>query len=89
MKKYWLERYDKLLITRAAIGDKDGTRIVRLMVNTGSSYTILPLYPLEAIGSNPSVAKEKVRVLTASGLIFAPIVKVGWFNCLGHKISHF
>ena len=89
MKKYQLERYGKLLITRAAIGDKDGTRIVRLMVDTGSSYTILPLDPLEAIGSNPSIAKDKVRILTASGLIVAPTVRVGWINCLGHRTPHF
>lgn len=63
MKKYLLARYGPLLITRAAVGDKDGTRVLRLLVDTGSSYTILPFEVLEAIGSRPGLAKDKVRIL--------------------------
>ena len=89
MKRYRIEYLGKLLITRAAVSGEDGTRILRLLIDTGSSYTILPFDLLEAIGSNPSLAKDKVRIHTASGLIVAPVVKVDWFNSLGKKISDF
>ena len=44
---------------------------------------------LEAIGSNPSHSKNKIRIHTASGLIIAPVVKVAFFNSLGKKLSDF
>lgn len=89
MREYPLERYGQLLITRVAVGDKDGTRVVRLLVDTGSSYTILPFGLLEAIGCQPSLSKDKMRILTASGLIVAPTVIVRWLHSLGHRIPHF
>ncbi|MBC8185219.1 clan AA aspartic protease [candidate division KSB1 bacterium] len=89
MKRYRLESFGKLLVTKAAVNNKDGTRILNLLIDTGSSYTILPFELLEAIGSNPSLAKEKIRIHTAPGLIIAPAVKVAWFNALGKKIPNF
>ena len=89
MKRYRLESFGKLFITRAAVSDKDGTRILRLLIDTGSSYTILSFELLEAIGSNPGLVKEKIRIYTASNLIFAPVVRVAWFNSLGKKIPDF
>ncbi len=89
MKRYRLESFGKLLVTKAAVSDKDGTRILNLLIDTGSSYTILPFELLEAIGSNPSLSKEKVRIHTASGLIITPTVKVAWFNSLGKQIPDF
>jgi predicted aspartyl protease len=89
MKRYRLESFGRLLVTKAAVSDRDGTRILNLLIDTGSSYTILPVEMLEAIGSNPSLSKEKIRIHTASGLIIAPTVKVVWFNSLGNKIPDF
>jgi len=89
MKTYPVERYGRLLITRAAVGDKDGTRVVRVLVDTGSSYTILPFDLLEAIGCHPSLSKDRVRLWTASGVVVAPIVTVQWFHSLGRRISRF
>jgi aspartyl protease family protein len=62
---------------------------VKLLVDTGSSYTILPFEILEAIGCNPSSAKEKIRIGTANGYIIAPAVRVEWLHCLGHRINDF
>jgi len=89
MKKYRLELYGRLLIAKAAVGDQNGTRILKLLVDTGSSFTILPFELLEAIGCNPSLSKDKIRIHTASGLIIAPVVKVAWLNSLGKKLPDF
>ena len=89
MKRYRLDSFGRLLLTRAAVSDKHGTRILRLLIDTGSSYTILPFELLEAIGCNQSFVKEKIRIHTASGLIFAPVVRLARFNSLGEKISDF
>ena len=89
MREYKLESYGNLLLTRAAVGDNDGVRVVKLLIDTGSSYTILPFEILEAIGSSPSLARERVGISTASGYIIAPAVRVEWFNCLGYRVDAF
>jgi len=50
MKKYILQRIERLLILRAAIFGRQGVRVVRLLVDTGSTYTILPNEVLYSIG---------------------------------------
>jgi aspartyl protease family protein len=89
MREYKLESYGNLFLTRAAVGGKDGVRVVKLLIDTGSSYTILPFEILEAIGSSPILARERVRLATASGYIIAPAVRVEWFNCLGYRVDAF
>lgn len=89
MKKYRLESYGQLLLSRVAVGGRNGLRVVKLLIDTGSSYTILPFDILEAIGSEPSVARDRVRITTGSGYLIAPIVSVDWFNALGCKLTDF
>ena len=89
MRQYQLESYGNLLLTRTAVSGKDGIRVLKLLVDTGSTYTILPFEILEAIGCAPSLAQERVRLTTASGNIMAPIVEVEWFHSLGDRINNF
>ena len=60
MKQYQLESCGNLLLTRAAVSGRDGIRVLKLLVDTGSTYTILPFEILEAVGCTPSLAREKV-----------------------------
>ena len=89
MMEYQLESYGNLLLTRAAVGGRDGVRVLKLLIDTGSTYTILPFEILEAIGCNPGLARKRVRLTTASGDIIAPAVEVKWFHSLGRRIDNF
>jgi len=52
-KFYPLQRQGNLLWVRAAVGSNDGSVIVvRLLVDTGSSFTVLPTKVVEALGCN-------------------------------------
>jgi len=61
--------------------------VVRLLVDTGSAYTILPVEVLESIGCSPAVSIEHVRIITGSGYLIAPKVRLSWFHCLGQKVD--
>lgn len=63
--------------------------MLKLLVDTGSTYTILPVEVLEALGCNPTASKDHVRITTASGYVLAPRVAVSWFQALGRKRRNF
>ena len=46
MKKYQLINTGNLLITKACISGTDGNKVLSLLVDTGSSYTIMPVEAL-------------------------------------------
>lgn len=87
-KPYQLHRQGNLLISRAAIGGADGSVVIlRLLLDTGASYTMLPVEAVEAIGCDTHHPLQKVRIVAANGVIIAPIIAVPWFNCLGQRVE--
>lgn len=89
MPTYKLQKVGSLFLTKAAISGPEGTKVLRLLVDTGSSYTVLPVEFLEASGCSPADSRERIRVVTGSGFIIAPLVQVEWINALGYKIEGF
>lgn len=88
MKRYRLDRIGQLLLTRAAVHGPDGTKVVKLLVDTGSSYTILPVEVLQSTGCDPALRREgEVRLITGNGVVIAPRVSVEWFHSLGQQIE--
>ena len=89
-RSYRLNRQGNLLLLRAAIGGADGSVVVlRLLLDTGASFTVLPVEVLEAIGSETHRPLRRVRIVAANGVIVAPVVAVPWFHCLGQRVEGF
>jgi aspartyl protease family protein len=89
MKVYKLKRIGQLLFTPGVIKGDRGVVYFTLLVDTGSTYTILPWEQLTTVGLESSVTDEKVRLTTASGIVIAPRIKTGWFSCVGLKFDSF
>ena len=89
MRNYKLEKIGQLLFTTGAVKGKAEVMNFTLLVDTGSTYTILPWEPLEKIGLDPSLTDKKVSIVTASGIVYAPMIKVDWFSCLGKSFKSF
>jgi predicted aspartyl protease len=87
MKRYRLQKTGSLLITKAALTGPHGTKILNLLIDTGSTYTIAPTEALEATGCSPAESKEHIRIITGSGTILAPLVKISRFECLGRRTA--
>ena len=85
MKRYRLAAILDLLTTRGAIHGLRGTRVLQLLVDTGASRTILPSELLVSLGYDPSASPERVRLVTGSGYLMVPLVKVQRFQALGKE----
>ena len=89
-KIYRCYRQQNVLWLRAAVGQSgDAPLLVRLLVDTGASYTVLPTQILRRIGCNLDRPNQKKKIVTANGALDVPIVTVPWFNCLGIKRENY
>jgi predicted aspartyl protease len=81
---YPLQRSGNLLFLRASINGVSGDSLrVRLLIDTGSSYTTLPLKILTDLGYDISAAPSRIAIMTAGGMGRAPMLPIVAFNCLG------
>src|SRR3990170_3073903 len=90
MKKiYKLERHGRLLMTRSFVKGERGKAYPKLLIDTGSAYTILSQELLEFIGSSPATASKRQRIITGSGYEIVPVVSVRTFSCFGKSLEDF
>ncbi|HAT13041.1 MAG TPA: peptidase A2A [Microcoleaceae bacterium UBA11344] len=91
-KVYRLLRYGQnLLAVQATVGSREGGDFVRvrLLVDTGSSFTILPVQVLQNLGYDTRNPLRRQELVTGQGRIYAPVINVSWFNCVGQFIENF
>jgi predicted aspartyl protease len=91
-KVYRLLRYGQnLLAVQATIGSREGGDFlrVRLLIDTGSSFTILPVEVLQNLGYDTGNPLRRQELVTGQGRIYAPVINVSWFNCVGQFIENF
>jgi clan AA aspartic protease (TIGR02281 family) len=58
-----------------------------MALDTGATYTMIPWEVAEALGYKPEFSKEKVTLVTASGIETAPVIKIRKIAILGEYIN--
>ncbi|MEG4808022.1 retropepsin-like aspartic protease [Microcoleus sp. F8-D3] len=87
---YRCSRYGNLLVLKAAASSTSNTvRQFRLLVDTGSTYTVLRVNILEALGCDIQNPLRRIRTSAGGSIVEAPVVAVPWFNCLGERLENF
>lgn len=90
MKKiYKLEKQGNLLTTRGFLEGDQGKAYPKLLVDTGSAYTIISQELLEFVGSSPAAASKRQRIITGSGYEIVPVVSVQAFHCFGKTLKDY
>jgi len=89
-KSYRASRFGNTLLLRAVVGSGSGNVLqVQLLVDTGASYTMLPVEVIEKLGYDTHHPLRQVQLTSANGIVVAPLVAVSWFNCLGQLLKNF
>jgi hypothetical protein len=82
---YRAQAYQNLWVVQAVVGSEViQPSLVRLLVDTGASYTVLPSRVLQQMGCDLSGAKQ-LAIVAAGGLMQVPVVRIPWFSCLGQR----
>ena len=63
-------------------------RIIKMAMDTGASYTIIPIETAIAIGYDPALSKKHIEITTASGVVITTIIKVESVTCLGQEVKN-
>nr|AIA11142.1 Aspartyl protease [uncultured bacterium] len=85
---YPVQHYKNLFIVNAAIGSlTTQPKVIRLLVDTGASYTLISRKILISAGYDLENVPKKLTIIAASGNLQAPIIQLNWFNCLGSHIT--
>lgn len=62
-------------------------RGLKLAVDTGATYTMLPPDLLIDIGYDPTRSERRLELSTASGVIVVPVLRVRLLRCLGLAVK--
>jgi predicted aspartyl protease len=89
VKRYRFKLWQNLIIVRAAIESEHRFRVAQLMVDTGSSKTVLPWEKLEDLGYDPAVTRERHQIFTVDSMIVVPQVRLQGLYCLGKMRENF
>ncbi len=89
MRIYKAEKRGALLTIRAFLEGTSGKAYAKLLLDTGSAYTLISQEILESIGCSPALPKRTQRIITGSGYEIVPVVSVNQFHCLGSLLENF
>lgn len=59
-----------------------------MALDTGATYTIIPWEVAEILGYEPAVSKDRVAMVTASGVERAPLITLKSISVLGMAVSN-
>ncbi len=65
----------------------EGRRKVKMALDTGATYTMIPWEVSELLGYEAELSKESISLVTASGVERAPIIKVKSMDVLGRDVD--
>jgi len=63
------------------------SRIVRMALDTGATYVMVPWHVVEALGYAPAKARRSISITTASGTEIAPMLRLDKVTVLGKSVE--
>jgi predicted aspartyl protease len=89
MKLYHLVVRSGLLFTRAALKQQALLRVVTLLLDSGSSYTVLSWGIISSLGLDPGASTSQRPIMTANGELLLSEFTIEEFHALGQRLGHF
>ena len=68
-------------------GKGNSKQKIRMALDTGATYTMIPWETAEVLGLEPELSKERIEIITASGVEKSPLVTLKSMVVLGKRIE--
>lgn len=62
------------------------SRIVRMALDTGATYVMVPRHVVQVLGYNLARARRRIALTTASGTALAPLLRLDRVKVLGRSV---
>ena len=79
----------EILRCNAILKTKQGHKFLRMAVDTGADFTLVPAHAALELGLELFPADEKEGIITANGVIYAPTAEISLFGALGIELPDF
>jgi len=89
MRRYRCTVFRNLFLTSAALHKGPRSKFIRLLVDTGSQFTVVPPAILMAAGYDPGAQADRQPLVSVTGVESVPVVVVDRFSCLGEVHREF
>ncbi len=86
-KQLLIDAHSGLIVVDVEI-KRTRSRFLKMALDTGCSLTVIPWNIAIAVGCDPAHSKETIRMVTGSGIEFAPIVILESLLCMGKRIEN-
>jgi len=83
-----IDTRDPVVVIKVECFGEKGSRILDLIFDTGSTYTMLPWKVAESLGYDPALSLKRVSILTASTTETVPLITIKSMVALGYKLEH-
>lgn len=88
MAKFKFDSKSPIIMLAILLEGKDNYRQkIRMALDTGATYTMIPWKIAENLGLEPELSKKRIEIITASGVEKTPLVSVKSITVLGKKIE--
>lgn len=78
---------EPVVILKVEVFGKKGSKILDLIFDTGSTYTMIPWKVAESLGYDPALSRRRTSIVTASTTEMVPLINVKAMSALGHKVE--
>lgn len=82
-----LDPHAGLITLEVEVFRRPKSRIVRIALDTGATYVMVPFHVLEALGYAHRKACKKLSITTASGIKTAPLVNLDKLKAMGKTVA--
>ena len=83
-----IDAKDPVIIIKVECFGGKGSRILDLIFDTGSTYTMIPWKVAESLGYDPALSRRRVSIVTASTTETVPLITIKSMVALGYKVDH-
>lgn len=82
-----LDPETKLVVVETELFGQKKSRILKMALDTGATYTMIPWVVAEVLGYDPAISRRKVKLTTASGAERAPMITLQGIKVLGYGVD--
>ena len=80
---------DGIIAVYTTISGPQAKRTLKMAIDTGAAYTVIPVEKVIATGHEiPTLQEKRVKIFTASGIEYVPLVTVSSLSGLGVTVSN-
>ena len=77
-----------VIILDVTLEGKIAKRRIKIAIDTGATYTMIPWEIAEALGYRPDISKQRVTLITASGVERAPLIEIDSLRVFDKEIRN-